>query len=900
MLFWFLPEREPPTKTARAMRRTATLILLVLIVVSAGAAKRVTVAQLEQGLNGSIAGHKSDEEIARHIADLELSERLTDVSLDALTKQLALRPQTAAALQILADQSSFLDPPPTELPAIAAPDDAHQQQMLDAARGYVVQTLQRLPNFLATRTICRYDDSPRASKKGDWGLRQGLWQVDTSHQEVSVSVERESQPPAQSSAVWQGQIGLFSGGEFGTTLGMIMADSVHGKITWSHWEQAAGIPTAVFQYSVPRSASHFEVIGFRERAELVGFGSVTRGSAPPKTGVRPGDPSNTTAVYTKPGYHGSFSIDPATGTVLRITVESDSKDGAPFRSAGILVQYGSVQIGEGKFICPTRSVAFSVAVPDSRALTSDAPTEWLNVTQFTAYHRFASTTRILAETPPIQPEKSRDANAQPKPTSLKENETVSEIGKAVTESGAAQLPMALESPTESSPTASSPATPLPSSSSPPAPPHAASVSTPDSSTVPPQDVASAVVPRPPLPVGEPADQPQPQHPIELNVNRVLIPVVVRDKSGRAVSDLKEEDFKVFDNGTPRPISRFLVERRGTEKTGDASGSESQQQSQISRLPVLPSRIIVFLFDDLHLSFDDLSYARKAALKAFDGLGNSDLAAVVSTSGKLNSGLTHDLAILRNALTALRPQEIYRVDPNACPKMDYYQADLIETKHDNDALQDAITQVVMVCNPRLPSNLAEDVAHTSARRILILGSQDVRSTYSAASEYVRRMAKMPGQRTLILVSSGFLTIEQESRAMESQLIDLADLSNVTISAIDARGLYTASLTAKDDTRWRQPEMVADYRRTSMKLAEDSMGELADGTGGTFFHNSNDLDAGFKGLTDAPDMVYLLEFSVDNIKLDGSYHRLKVKIDKDGLDLNARRGYLAPKTEKKKKE
>jgi hypothetical protein len=87
--------------------------------------------------------------------------------------------------------------------------------------------------------------------------------------------------------------------------------------------------------------------------------------------------------------------------------------------------------------------------------------------------------------------------------------------------------------------------------------------------------------------------------------------------------------------------------------------------------------------------------------------------------------------------------------------------------------------------------------------------------------------------------------------------------------------------------------------AMKRAEDVMSELADGTGGAFFHNSNDLGAGFKSLTDAPEVVYLLELSPDVVKPDGSYHRLQVKVDREGMRLQARQGYSAPKQEKNKK-
>lgn len=86
---------------------------------------------------------------------------------------------------------------------------------------------------------------------------------------------------------------------------------------------------------------------------------------------------------------------------------------------------------------------------------------------------------------------------------------------------------------------------------------------------------------------------------------------------------------------------------------------------------------------------------------------------------------------------------------------------------------------------------------------------------------------------------------------------------------------------------------------MSLKKDVMAELAEGTGGTFFHNSNDLEGGFRKLTAASEYVYLLELSLENVKHDGTYHPLKLKVDQDGLKLQARPGYFAPPPEKNKK-
>jgi VWFA-related protein len=80
---------------------------------------------------------------------------------------------------------------------------------------------------------------------------------------------------------------------------------------------------------------------------------------------------------------------------------------------------------------------------------------------------------------------------------------------------------------------------------------------------------------------------------------------------------------------------------------------------------------------------------------------------------------------------------------------------------------------------------------------------------------------------------------------------------------------------------------------MESSENVMAELANGTGGTFFHNNNDLENGLKSLTAVPDYLYLLQVSLKDVKPTGTYHRLQVKVDQHDVDVQARRGYFAPK-------
>jgi VWFA-related protein len=401
--------------------------------------------------------------------------------------------------------------------------------------------------------------------------------------------------------------------------------------------------------------------------------------------------------------------------------------------------------------------------------------------------------------------------------------------------------------------------------------------------------------------------------IEMNVNRVLVPVAVRDQQGHTLGDLKKEDFQVFDNGKPRVVSGFTVEKRGPRESNQGSNTESGMQPRLpnNAAPPAPKRFIVLLFDDLNLTFEDLAHAKKAGLEASErALADSNIAVVVSTSQKTNSGWTRDPAKLRDAIASLEAQRVYRPDDTECPKVDYYQADLIVNKNDATALADAVAQILS-CHPALGvtpakpddiSNLGlaqQDaptlMAKAAANRVLSLGRRDLQVTYGTMTQILGRMATLPGQRMLILVSSGFPELQQELWAGESQILDLAARSNVTISALDARGLYTTSLTASDHNSMGSPH----FRSNAMASAGNTMAELADGTGGTFFHNSNDLNSGLKGLLEAPDVVYVLELSLDNVKPDGSYHSLKVNVDREGVQLQARRGYFMPKPEKNKK-
>ena len=393
--------------------------------------------------------------------------------------------------------------------------------------------------------------------------------------------------------------------------------------------------------------------------------------------------------------------------------------------------------------------------------------------------------------------------------------------------------------------------------------------------------------------------------IQVNVNAVLVPVVVRDSQGRAVGNLKQEDFQVFDKNKPQAISGFSIQRRAAAESPHLAADAPPMDRAATQPPAavrerssaVPKRFTVFVFDDMHMSTGDLMQLQQVAPKIVAGsLTDSDLAAVVSISGS-SSGLTRDPAKLQQAIMKLKVQNLYR-HTRGCPNIEYYEADRIQNKHDLMTTDIAIENAMACCE--CTRETARTLVDETSRRELQIGDQDVRVTLGFIGEIVRKMGAMPGQRLLVLVSPGFLTISAEAAAQKSQLLDMAARSNVTVSAVDARGLYTNALDAGERSAGSAlaERTISQNHAVSSALNEDVMAELAEGTGGTFFHNSNDLQGGFQALTAVPEYVYLLELSLQDVKQDGSYHSLKVKVDKDGLTLKARLGYFAPKASKPK--
>jgi VWFA-related protein len=402
-------------------------------------------------------------------------------------------------------------------------------------------------------------------------------------------------------------------------------------------------------------------------------------------------------------------------------------------------------------------------------------------------------------------------------------------------------------------------------------------------------------------------------PLQMRVNLVPVRVVVRDAQGHAVSGLGREEFQLFEDGKPQIISNFTVETLASLSQGVVRPDVAASGPAAPPAFAPPSRFVALLFDDPRLTIQDLMQARNAASRFIDSsLTPVDRVAVFTVSGQMQSDFTDDRAKLRSILAELQPRSVTAGDPSAaadCPPMDYYEADQIQNKHDQQTM-DVATQDAMACvfagSPSpVPLSAAQQAAQleqaqavvqATAVRMEELGDDQTGYSLRRLKEIVQRMSALPGQRGIVFISPGFIYPNRESEF--SELVDRAIRENVFINTLDARGLYTPDLgdiseptvDANPVTKGFRTNLHLEGQNSQLQVLLD----LAEGTGGFAFHGDNDLGEGLRELVSAPEAYYLLAFVPQNLKFDGHFHSIRVALSgKQRLTIQARKGFYAPK-------
>ncbi len=844
------------------MKQTVIALLLMLAALPLAAAEKDTVQQMEAVITSAQAAGDTDGQIARKIDRMTLTERLTDATLAALLKKTP-GTETARELQIQADRSAFGEPPASELPEAARPAISELRLMIARAVNYTSGFIHNLPDFICTEAIRRLDDDPTRplEKAAKW---KHIRVRDTLVQQLTFEHGRESTTVQMvNGRAYNGRqemLGMVTRGEFGNMLSVMLLGKSGLKAWWSHWETLDGKRLAVFHYAVDRAHSTYAISYCCHVIQGPG------GRAMPNT------------IIT--AFQGELFLEPASGTIFRVTWQTVGIPAAfPTRQTSTLVEYRPVDIGGRSYMCPVKSISISDSVIYAAEGPFTYPIHSINEVRFTHYRKFETEATFLED----RASRGRKAGLP----QLK-NSSVQVMTPEVTVQPEApfvppELPPTLTAIPEekSGPEESASLHPLTAFPLPAPPPF---LSAPETA----QNGSTGIS-------GKPATFVE-------RLNVVTVPVVVRDSRGRAVGHLSKSDFELFDGRKREPISGFSVEQAESAKQADVGKPSRSGESVGDQGAVLPDRYVAYLFDDLHLAAGDLQQARKAAERVLKGAEDEgSRVAVFSTSGVVATSFANDRTELERAWNRIMP--VSRAA--GCPAISYYMAERIVNFNDASALSVAVAKAEacgaamppqgMSTAPPLPNPQAEAIVKAAARQSLNEHDQESRVALLTLQRIVRRMAVLPGQRTVVLISPGFATSFLSSDI--DAVIDQAARSGVVVNAVDARGLYgpagfdveTRGLgDANVDTRKRE------YDSDAQKLQSNILAELADGTGGSFFENSNDLQGGIERAAARPDVSYVLAFTPQEQRADGSFHRLKVSVvGRRGLTVEARRGYFAPK-------
>jgi hypothetical protein len=391
-----------PNKRWRS-RSTRLLILaaiLVAAVLPSQAAEKLTVSELEQILaqhaahphdtakqQASLASDEipditngdplrqldGEDELLARLAGIELTERLSTPRMYQLVGKYSLGSHVQLALEQLADRTALLSLPLSEHLHQVSPDARAQQLMLEKSRAWVLGELSHLPNFVASETTTRFDNSPVMLKYFQaMADEAGFHRVGTVKRQISFQDGKEVRDVAHSPGdAKRKDSGLDSRGEFGTEAAVVWMDLVHGTVVFDHWEQSMAGPAAVYHYSVPREFSHYEVAD--ACLDHVSF-------------------------HDNPAYHGEIALEPKTGAVLRMTLEAESRPSDPVSHVASVVEYGPVVLGNRRSICPLRSLTFMVEEANGCFHGNhklQKPVAMINQTIFSNYHRFGSNATMI-------------------------------------------------------------------------------------------------------------------------------------------------------------------------------------------------------------------------------------------------------------------------------------------------------------------------------------------------------------------------------------------------------------------------------------------------------------------------------------------------------------------------
>jgi VWFA-related protein len=375
--------------------------------------------------------------------------------------------------------------------------------------------------------------------------------------------------------------------------------------------------------------------------------------------------------------------------------------------------------------------------------------------------------------------------------------------------------------------------------------------------------------------------------IQVQRNEVLVDVRVYDHKGNPVTNLKQNDFKIYEDGTLQQINSFNVENvqqlvQASEINGKApvinlaSLPKSTPVSTLKRL-VQNHRLIVIFFDLSSLQIDDLVRSLKQAQNFVqEQVTPADLVAIVTYSSDLRivQDFTNDKTALNKAIKGIEigPSSTLASSGSvgAAGGTDSF-GNTVVTQNTGDAFT--------------PDETEFNIFNTDEKLAALESLADL-------------LRVVPGRKSVIQFSSGITQTGVDNEAQLKQTIDAANMADVSFYPIDSRGLV--AMPPGGDASSASPSGVGIYTAqavsseiSSLHNSRDTLSNIATDTGGRMFVDLNNFAPAFQEVQKENSSYYLLGYTPSDTRSDGRFRRIKVTVDQHGLRVESRPGYFAPK-------
>ena len=361
-------------------------------------------------------------------------------------------------------------------------------------------------------------------------------------------------------------------------------------------------------------------------------------------------------------------------------------------------------------------------------------------------------------------------------------------------------------------------------------------------------------------------------------------VLVHDKNGQPVGDLTAADFKIFEDGKEQKIEIFSVERSSNARGTPVERPSNDRQTVFTNRPVearVTGGVTVILFDRLNTSFEDQTAARTEILKFLVKSQPNDRIALYALESDTVTVL-HDFTSDSSRLIRVLNRYLGTVSPELAGS-DTTVPDFIRT---GDAAEDAKTEEFL-------KHLTQVISADYLKR-------RVEATSAALEAIANHLSGISGRKNLVWVSGGFPLIVDEGIFGPTVMIKevrqatrAINNANVAVYPVDVRGLIGAfanPATASAPFSGRTPPQVFTTMATTHP-SQDSMRTIAEDTGGHVYFNTNAIGDAVRSAMDDSKVSYVLGYYSTRPELDNRFRKIDVKVNRGGVDVRYRKGYLA---------